>query len=228
MEAFAVVPAAGVGKRLGTSRHKSFIPLRGRPILFWTLRALENSDAIRGIVVAAHEKDIESTKRLVARYRFRKVIAIVPGGATRTDSVYRGVQALPAEAQWVVVHDGARPLATARLIERTLQGAQKSGAAIAAVPIVPTVKEAKSFWVKRTLNRNHLWAVQTPQAFRRDLLEEAHRKARAKRWKATDDAALVEALGRRVRIIQGESSNLKVTTPEDLVVAEALLKDTSR
>ena len=228
MPAVAIVPAAGLGKRLKASRHKSFVLLGNRPILFWTLRAMEKSRAIDRIVVVAHREDLPATQKLIERYRFRKVTSVVPGGRTRTDSVYRGLQALPSETKWVIVHDGARPLATPRVFEETLAAAQKTGSAIAAIPVVPTIKEASGPWVSRTLERNRLWAVQTPQAFRRDLLDRAHARARRKKWKATDDAVLVEALGRRVRIVMGDSRNIKVTTPEDVVIAQALLKDASR
>ena len=139
-------------------------------------------------------------------------------------SVYCGIQALPASAQWVAVHDGARPLVTPELIEATIKGARGAKAAIAAVPVVPTVKQVAGDWVAKTLDRSTLWAVQTPQVFERKLLERAHRQGMGDGFVATDDAALVEKLGHRVRIVMGSPRNLKVTTPEDLVIAEALLR----
>jgi len=230
----AIVPAAGIGKRLKFRYRKSFVPLAGRPMLFWSLRALERSPEIDGIVVVVHRSDIAATERLIAQARFKKVIRVVTGGATRTASVANGLKVLPKEFQWVAVHDAARPLVTPEVVAATVKAARNYGAAIAAVPVVPTVKEAvnsqrsrqrrQGLWVKRTLNRNHLWAVQTPQVFRRGLLEKAHRHAQANGVSATDDSALVEALGNRVRIILGSSRNIKITTPEDLLVAEALLR----
>ena len=140
------------------------------------------------------------------------------------ESVFLGLKAVPSDHRWVLVHDAARPFVSPELIERTLHAARRFKAAIAAVPVVPTIKRGRDGWVAQTLDRNHLWAAQTPQAFDRQLLERAHARGMARGREATDDAALVEALGHRVRLVPGESRNLKVTTPEDLVIAEALLK----
>ena len=225
MKVGAIVPAAGVGKRLKAHLHKLFVPLAGRPILFWTLSILGKSPAIHEIVVAVHRSDIAATRRLVARARLPKAIRVVAGGATRTESVFNGLRALSKEIQWVIVHDAARPLVDLQVVASVVEAARVHGAAIAAVPVVPTVKQAQGGWVERTLDRNHLWAVQTPQVFRRDLLEKAHQRARASGVTATDDSALVEILGVKVRVVMGDSRNIKVTTPEDLIVAEALLEN---
>ena len=194
-------------------------------MLVWTLRSLERSPAIDEIVVAVHRKDVRATWDAIRAHRFRKITRVVPGGVTRTASVFQGLKALSDSARWVVVHDAARPLVSPELIAATVQAARRFQAAIAAVPVVPTIKKAQRGWVTGTLNRNHLWVVQTPQVFRRDILEEAHEKGRARGLSATDDSALVEALGRRVRIVPGSSRNIKVTTPEDLVIAKALLRN---
>ena len=222
MKVVAIVVAGGVGKRLKSKIHKPFIRLRGRPMLAWTLAAFERTPGIDGVVLVAHRSDLEAARRLVRYCRFRKVLQVVPGGDSRMDSVSCGLKAVPPEAKWVAVHDAARPLVTPELIEATLRAALRAKAAIAAVPVVPTVKQARGRWVEKTLDRSWLWEVQTPQAFHRALLEQAH--ARAGRNGATDDAALVEALGRRVRIVMGSPRNIKVTTPEDLVIAEVFLK----
>ncbi len=219
----AILAAGGVGRRMGVRTHKPFVPLAGQPMLCWALAALQSSRAVREIVVVAHRKDLPAVRRLVRRLRFSKVSCVVPGGASRRASVFQGMRALPREAEWVLVHDAARPLVTPALIHRAIRGAC-DGAAITAVPVVPTIKEARDGWVLRTLDRSRLWAVQTPQVFRRDLLERAHRRGRANGTEATDDAALVEKLGWRVRIVAGSHRNIKVTTPEDLVIAEALLR----
>ena len=224
MRVAAIVVAAGIGKRLKRRLRKPLVRLSGKPMLVWTLKALERAPSIEGIVVVVHPNDVGRVQRLIRSFRFQKVRGVVAGGATRMASVYRGLKRLPDSVRWVMVHDGARPLVTPKLVEEVFKAAHRFGAAIAAVPVVPTIKQAREGWVTTTLHRNHLWAVQTPQAFRRDWLEEAHRAGRAKGLNATDDAALVEALGRRVRILEGETRNLKVTTPEDLIVAEALLK----
>jgi 2-C-methyl-D-erythritol 4-phosphate cytidylyltransferase len=193
-------------------------------MLCWTLRALEKAPSVEGIVVAVHPQDREAAQALVRSFRFRKVFRIVPGGSSRAESVFRGLKAIPSDSRWVVVHDAARPLVSPKLIEQTIRAARRFRAAIAAVPVVPTIKRGKDGWVAQTLDRNHLWVSQTPQAFGRKLLEKAHARGAARGLKATDDAALVEAMGHRVRIVPGESRNLKVTTPEDLVMAQALLK----
>ena len=193
-------------------------------MLAWTLQAFEKARSIQGIILVVHSSDIAAAQRLIRSFRFHKVIDVVHGGQSRMASVYCGIQALPPNARWVAVHDGARPLVTPELIEATIKGARGGRAAIAAVPVVPTIKQVAAGWVTKTLDRNKLWIVQTPQVFERKLLERAHCLGGRNDFVATDDAALVERLGRRVRIVMGSPRNLKVTTPEDLVVAEALLK----
>lgn len=193
-------------------------------MLAWTLAALEKSPAVDGIILVIYRGDMERAKRTIRSFRFKKVIQVVAGGNTRMESVFRGLKALPDDARWVLVHDGARPLVTPKIVEETLRRAKRTGAAIAVVPVVPTIKQAEDGWVRKTLNRNHLWVAQTPQVFRRDLLERAHAFGKKRGLTATDDAALVEALGRGVRIVMGSPRNIKVTTPEDLIVAESLLR----
>lgn len=192
-------------------------------MLAWTLEAFEKARSVGGIVLVVHPNDIEMARRMIRSVGCRKVLRVVRGGSSRMASVSRGLKALPPDVKWVAVHDGARPLVRPELIEATLKAARRAKAAIAAVPVVPTVKQARGGWVEKTLDRKRLWAVQTPQVFERKLLERAHAKARNGAAAATDDAALVEAMGRRVRIVPGDHRNLKVTTPEDLVMAQALL-----
>ena len=191
-------------------------------MLAWVLKALERAPSVKEVVVVAHPKDLAAARRLAQSERCRKVAAVVPGGDSRMASVGCGLRAVPPGAKWVLVHDAARPLVTPQLIEATIKAARRAKAAIAAVPVVPTIKQARGRWVEKTLDRGTLWAVQTPQVFERKLLEEAHRRANGAA--ATDDAALVEAMGRKVRIVPGSESNLKVTTPADLAVAAALLR----
>ena len=215
--------AGGTGKRLKSRVRKSFVRLAGRPMLGWVLRALERSPSVKDVVVVAHPKDLAAARALARRERAAKVAAVVPGGETRMASVACGLRAVPPGAKWVLVHDAARPLVTPALIEATIKAARAAKAAIAAVPVVPTIKQARDRWVVKTLDRSTLWAVQTPQVFERKLLERAH--ARANGFAATDDAALVEAIGGKVRIVPGSERNIKVTTPEDLRIAESLLKN---
>ncbi len=217
--AWAIVPAAGRGARMG--RKKQGLPLAGRPVLRWAVGAVEAATAVAGVVVAVPAEDVETWRDALADCR--KVRAVVAGGAERQDSVRRALDAVPPEAAWIAVHDGARPCATAELIDRVVAEACAHGAAIAALPIAETVKRGADGWVEATVARDGLWVVQTPQVFAAALLREAHRRAAADGVRGTDDAALVERLGARVRLVPGLPGNLKVTRPDDLPLAEALL-----
>ena len=215
----AIIAAAGVGRRFGEG-DKLFAPLAGRPLIAHTLMVFEVCRAVHTVVLVLAEENLERGCRLVDAAGFDKVVVICPGGPRRQDSVRLGLEALP-ECRWVVVHDGARPLVTAALIEAGVAAAAETGAAIAAVPLADTLKEvADDGVIRRTLDRGNLWAAQTPQVFDYELLREAHGRAQGE---ATDDAALVEALGRRVKVFPGSARNLKVTTAADLALAQALV-----
>jgi 2-C-methyl-D-erythritol 4-phosphate cytidylyltransferase len=192
---------------------KVFAEVGGRPLVAHAVSALHGSPVVGSIVLVLAEANVERGQELVRKLGLAKVSAVVAGGPRRQDSVRRGLAALP-ECEYVAVHDGGRPLATAALVERGLELARESGAAVPARRPADTVKEAGAdMVVERTLDRERLWACQTPQVFRRDLLERAHREVAAD---VTDDAAMVEALGEPVVLFEGERWNLKVTTPEDL------------
>ncbi|MGB2695306.1 MAG: 2-C-methyl-D-erythritol 4-phosphate cytidylyltransferase [Dehalococcoidia bacterium] len=222
----AVVVAAGRSARMGDV-DKLWAPLTGqdnvtRPLLAYTLRAFQGCPRIERIALVVAEDTLERARSLVRDERADKVCAVVPGGARRQDSVGAGLDALVGCA-WVAVHDGARPLVTNELIERGIDAAQETGASCCALPVPDTVKESDGGRIVRTLDRARLWLAQTPQVFRYDLLLEAHRRAQGD---ATDDAALVEALGVPVQLYEGARRNLKVTMPEDLALAQALLRAT--
>ena len=217
----AIIAAAGRGRRFGEG-DKLFAPLAGRPLIAHTLMAFEVCRPVDTVVLVLAEENLERGRGLVASAGFDKVAAICRGGPRRQDSVRIGLEALP-ECRWVVVHDGARPLVTAALIEAGLTAAAETGAAIAAVPLADTLKEAgEDGLIRRTLDRRNLWCAQTPQVFEHELLREAHRLAQGD---ATDDAALVEALGGRVKVFPGSPRDLKVTTAADLALAQALLAE---
>ena len=217
----AIIAAAGRGRRFGEG-DKLFAPLAGRPLIAHTLMAFEVCRAVDTAVLVLAEENLERGRGLVASAGFDKVAAICPGGPRRQDSVRLGLQAL-ADCRWVVVHDGARPLVTAALIEAGLAAAAETGAAIAAVPLADTLKEAtEDGLIMQTLDRRNLWCAQTPQVFDYGLLREAHRSTQGE---VTDDAALVEALGRRVKVFPGSPRNLKVTTAADLALAQALVAE---
>jgi 2-C-methyl-D-erythritol 4-phosphate cytidylyltransferase len=209
-----LVPAGGLGTRLGRRTPKQFLRLGDATILALTLRHFTRHPAVRGIVVAAPEAHVARTRRLVGRPGPRPV-EVVPGGATRQESVWLALQAAPT-ADVVVVHDAVRPFIERRLIDAVVAAAAEHGAAICALAISETVKRVREGVVETTLDRTGLWAVQTPQAFRTALLREAHDKARRDGVVGTDDAMLVERLGHPVRVVAGLGGNVKITTPEDL------------
>ncbi len=215
----AILVAAGRGRRMGAVP-KPFLPLAGRPMLVHALRALLEAPGVHAAVVVAPPAYLDAARAHTAA--FPRVAAVVPGGEERQDSVAAGLEAVP-QAEWVVVHDAARPLATPDLVRRVLAAAAETGAATAALPSRDTLKEVAGGVVRRTLDRERIWQVQTPQAFRAALLRAAHERARREGLRATDDAALVEAAGGVVRVVEGEALNLKVTTPADLELAEAVV-----
>lgn len=216
----AIVAAAGRGERLGRGP-KALVSLAGRPLLRWALLSLADCPLVSEIVIAAPPEEETAVRRLAGD--FPQVRAVVPGGEHRQHSVARGLAALSGEVRWVVVHDAARPLVTPGLVEAVIRAAWEAGAALAAVPVADTLKEGRER-VTRTLSREGVWQAQTPQAFRRDWLERAHRQAAREGYVATDDSALLEKYGYPVRLVRGNRLNLKITEPEDLAWAEAWLE----
>jgi 2-C-methyl-D-erythritol 4-phosphate cytidylyltransferase / 2-C-methyl-D-erythritol 2,4-cyclodiphosphate synthase len=221
----AVVVAAGRGERLGAP-DKVVLPLAGRPMLAWSLRALEQAKTIGPVVVVAGSHTLEVVGRLVHDEGFAKVYAIVAGGARRQDSVAAGLEALPEGVEIVVIHDGARPLAEPELFDRCAAAASESGAAIAATPVSDTLKQVTAGAIRTTVDRAGLWAAQTPQAFRLELLRRAI--AANSGETITDEAGLCEAAGVPVSVVPSSLANLKVTHPEDIPVADALLRSAQR
>ncbi len=220
----AVIVAAGSGTRM-QGADKLFTNVCGRPLLAHAIAPFQQCDAIDRIVLVLSAANVEPGRSLAERLGFTKVSAVCPGGERRQDSVRLGIEAL-GDRDWVAVHDGARPLVTVALIERGLEMARETGAAAPAMRLADTVKEAGDDRLAvRTLDRSRLWAVQTPQVFRHDLLAQAHREITED---VTDDAAMVEKLGGQVRLFEGSRTNFKVTAPEDLELVEALLRTQSR
>jgi len=219
MSVGAVIVAAGRSTRMG-GIDKVFASLAGRPLFCHALGVFEHSPAIDQVVLVTAAEKVDAAIEAVRTFGFTKLLTICSGGERRQDSVLAGLEQF-AHLDTVVVHDAARPLVTGDLIARGLDAAAETGAAVAAVPLYDTIKEADSDGsVVRTVDRTNLWAIQTPQVFSFDLLLTAHR-----RWPAdvTDDAMLVEAVGCRVKLFLGSLRNLKVTAPDDLLIAEALL-----
>lgn len=217
---YAIVPAGGLGARMGSRRPKQYLRLGRAPILVATLRALGRARGLDGIVVAVPEAHVEATRRLLARLRVPKILDVVAGGVDRQESVWRALQRVPESAGWIVVHDAVRPFITGTLVEQ-VRAAAAQGAATCGVPVRETVKRVQGGVIEATVERQGLWLTQTPQAFARALLWEAHEKARRDGFVGTDDAVLVERLGMTVAMVPGLAQNLKITTPEDLRTARA-------
>jgi 2-C-methyl-D-erythritol 4-phosphate cytidylyltransferase len=215
----AILLCAGRGERLAAGVDKALAPLAGRPLFTWSLEALERCAAIHGIVIVGPVRTLEEALA-ASGLNAAKVVAWSEGGRERQHSVARGLHVLPADCTHVAVHDSARALVTPALIARVVGAALEHGAAIAATPLSDTLKRVALDVIETTVPRQGLWCAQTPQVFRRDWLEQAHAAATAL---ATDDAALVEAQGHRVRVTAGEALNLKITTSHDLAFAEAWL-----
>ena len=223
MKVCAIIPAGGQGTRMGGTVPKQFQALRGKPILHYTLRTFQESGLIDSLILVVPEKELENT-RTDWLERPPVVKQVVVGGEKRQDSVFNGYQALPTDTDIVLVHDGVRPFLSREMIQETIHTAEKFGAAITAIPVHDTLKQVDdSGLVQRTVKREALWRVQTPQAFRYDLLGEAFHKAQADSFYGTDEAALIEHLGQEVRVVDGSEWNLKITRPEDLVLGESIV-----
>jgi len=224
MRVTAVVVAAGRGERLGGELPKAFAPLAGRPLLLHALEALAAAPGIDRLVPVIAERDRPRLEALAPRLAAVPGLAgAVVGGAERQDSVRAGLEAL-GDAEWVAVHDAARPLVRPEAVERVIEAARRTGAAIPALPVRETVKRVAGGWIRETPRRSELWSAQTPQVFRASLLREALAKARTEGFRGTDDAELVERLGVRVEVVEGDPENLKITDRWDLALAELILQ----
>ena len=227
MNDWAIVVAAGQGVRFGDDGvPKAFRPLGGLPMYVHSLRAFEAVPSIAGIVLVVPVNWQEYAIEHTLGEATRAMVEITPGGDTRQASVRAGLHIVPADAEQIVVHDAARPLVTPELIEAALTGLKDAAGAICAVPLADTLKRTKETVVEGTLEREGLWRAQTPQAFRAPALRAAHTSTAADGLEATDDASLVERAGGRVIVVQGDERNIKVTTPAELELAEALLNGT--
>ncbi|MEL7050491.1 MAG: 2-C-methyl-D-erythritol 4-phosphate cytidylyltransferase [Cyanobacteria bacterium J06588_5] len=220
-----LIPAAGVGRRMGSDRNKLLLPLLGQPILAWTLQAAAAASHLEWVGIICQPVDRPDIEQMIDQCNLQIPIAFIQGGDTRQASVYNGLQALPAEATHVLIHDGARCLATPELFDRCAQAALKVPGFVAAVPVKDTIKQVDDqHVVVNTPARSHLWAAQTPQGFEVALLKQCHDKGQQQGWSVTDDAALLEKCQIPVSIVDGEETNLKVTTPIDLTIAQFILQ----
>ncbi len=227
MTSHLLIPAAGSGKRMGSDRNKLLLSLLNKPILQWTLEAAIASPAIDWIGVIGQPQDFPDFQEIFSRLSHDQPIRLILGGDTRQASVFNGLAALSETAAQVLIHDGARCLATTELFNRCDRALDNYRGLIAAVPVKDTIKVVESGIVTDTPDRNHLWAAQTPQGFIVQDLRAAHDQAKAQNWSVTDDAALFEKIGLAVQIVMGEETNLKITTPQDLAIAEFILRQRS-
>jgi len=226
-KATAIIVAAGTGSRMKASINKQYLLLSGNPVLAHTLDVFEKSEFISEIIVVINKDEHKQFEDFILTpFKFSKIKSIIGGGADRQESVYNGLAMVSPEAEIVCVHDGARPFVTLDNIKESVIAAGKTGAACVGVLCKDTIKQAdKSGIVEKTLDRTTLWAVQTPQVFKSDILLNAHEKAISDGFRGTDDCVLVERLGQAVQMIMGSYSNIKITTPEDLAFAETIVKE---
>jgi 2-C-methyl-D-erythritol 4-phosphate cytidylyltransferase len=221
---YLLIPAAGSGKRMGADRNKLLLQVRSKPLIAWTLLAAEAASSISWIGIVSQPPDWDDFKSIIADLRLKKTIELISGGSTRQESVYNGLQALPSHAERVLIHDGARCLATPNLLNACSEAIIDCFGLIAAVPVKDTIKVVNDNGViKNTPDRQQLWAAQTPQGFDVKLLKQCHDEGIRQGLEVTDDAALFEKCGIEVRIVPGEETNLKITTPQDLAMAEFIL-----
>lgn len=227
MKTAAVIPAAGAGARMNKSLAKQYLPLGGKPILARTLESLADVAIIDEILVALHPGEFDYFRREIAKpHSLKKISRLTEGGPTRQASVRNALKEIGKDIDIVLVHDAVRPFIEAETVMEIIAQAAAEGAAAAAVPATDTIKRTdRGGFINGTVPREGLWTVQTPQAFRRELIAEAHARAEKDRFQGTDDASLVERLGHKVKIVEGSRWNLKITAAEDLVVAEGLLRE---
>jgi 2-C-methyl-D-erythritol 4-phosphate cytidylyltransferase len=218
-----VIPAAGQGKRMNAGRNKQFIELEQAPIIIHTLKVFQEHSLCTGIILVINEQEKGDFQKLLDDYHISKIKRLVSGGSERQFSVFNGLQAVD-NSEIVLVHDGARPFITHKRIEDLLYKAQETGAATLAVPVKDTIKKVENGVVVETVERKALWSVQTPQAFHLSLVIDAHHQANEVDYLGTDDASLIERTGKPVSIVLGDYTNIKLTTPEDLLIAKAILE----
>jgi 2-C-methyl-D-erythritol 4-phosphate cytidylyltransferase len=220
----AIVPAAGLGKRFDPSNRKTFIRIKGLPLLIYTLKRLQNEDAITEIIPVIRHEDMDSCSKIFSQHDLHKISRIAPGGDERQDSVYNALKIIDAECI-VLVHDGVRPFIPDGMITKLVGTLADADGAVPGMPAKDTIKEvSEQMTVVSTLRRDRIRAIQTPQVFSYKIIKKAYEKAYEDGIYATDDAALVERSGGIVKIVEGNACNIKITTPEDLKMFECILE----
>lgn len=223
MKAAVIITAAGSGKRMGGSTPKQFLEIAGVPILMSSIKKFEASRYVSQIVVVTQNNRIKKTEGLIEKFGITKNWVVVSGGKQRQDSVFNGIKALSDDIEIVAIHDAVRPFVETPMIDQSIETAAREGACIVAVPIKDTIKRGNET-VGETLDRSRLWAAQTPQTFRLKPLKEAFEKAYKDGFYGTDEASLFERIGKKVVLLKGSYKNIKITEPDDLLMAEALAR----
>jgi 2-C-methyl-D-erythritol 4-phosphate cytidylyltransferase len=217
----ALVPAAGLGARMNLDLAKPLLEIKRKPIIIYTLETLHAHPLIDEIVLIFNKEALEKARAMVKAYRLTKVARVIAGGTTRKESVRNGLEVVDSKTGFVLIHDGVRPFVDEGSVTRVIEEAKETGAAVLGVPVKPTIKEVDGqLMVERTLKRDHLWEIQTPQVFERELIQKAY--LRQSKYAVSDDASLVELMGKKVKVVMGSYFNIKITTQEDLVFAEAI------
>lgn len=221
----AIIAAAGSGKRIGGDSPKQYLKITNKPILIYTLEKFDRCNDIDHIILVVQKDKVHFAEDLLKQWQVRKNVTVITGGAERQDSIHQALHVVPDEVEFIVIHDAVRPFVSVQKLNEVIQAGREFGAAVLAVPEKNTVKAVKNGWVEQTLSREKLWEVQTPQVFRADWLKTSYVNAEKKKLQATDDAALVERMGYRVRLVEGEETNIKITSPVDLKIAETLIQN---
>jgi 2-C-methyl-D-erythritol 4-phosphate cytidylyltransferase len=226
MKVEALIVSAGKGHRFIEGKKKQFHLLAEKPILAHTIDKFETCPLIHSILLVVGQEDMDyCLKEIIEKYQYKKISQIVPGGKRRQDSVRNGIEVLSKDAEIVVIHDGVRPFVTKEMIEDSIRSAIRFGAVVLAMPVKETIKMVQpDGTVLKTLDRESLWQIQTPQTFQVNVIKEAYHKATEDGFAGTDDASLVERLGIKVHILPGSYTNIKITTPEDLILANLFLE----
>jgi 2-C-methyl-D-erythritol 4-phosphate cytidylyltransferase len=228
MSVFVLIPAAGMGRRMGAAVNKQYLPLGDRPVLSHTIALFDRHPRVEHIHVICPAQEISLCRReVIEPDGFVKIRDLIAGGAERQDSVRNGLRACPAkEDDIVLIHDGARPLLPVNVIDTVIAAVERHGACVVGMPVKDTIKQVRAGMIAATPDRRSLWQAQTPQGFRYGVIREAHERALEQQFTGTDDASLLEWLGRPVAMIEGSYRNIKITTPEDLILARAFLDGT--
>jgi 2-C-methyl-D-erythritol 4-phosphate cytidylyltransferase len=225
MRTLAIVLAGGAGKRMGSSTNKQFLLLDNRPILAHTLQVFQECRAVDGVYLVVNHKDLPLIQEeILENYRFNKILKLVIGGRLRQDSVRNGLEAIDESCDIVIVHDAARPFVSPAFVEKSIFLMEMFDAIIPAIPVKDTIKViSKEGFVQKTLERDSLWHIQTPQTFKYDLIIRAYREGMGKKIYGYDDSTFIEHLGKKVKVVEGSPYNIKITTPEDLIIAKGIL-----